>query len=42
LLELMPPLAALCPPATVVDKARYSAFAEPHLFKHLRQREAAR
>ena len=29
LLELMPPLAALCPPATVIDKTRYSAFAEP-------------
>jgi nicotinamidase-related amidase len=29
LLELMSPLAALCPPATVIDKTRYSAFAEP-------------
>ena len=29
LLELMPPLAALCPPAIVIDKTRYSAFAEP-------------
>ena len=40
LLELMPPLAALCPPATVIDKTRYSAFAEPGLIDHLRQREA--
>ncbi len=31
LLELMPPLAALCPPATVIDKTRYSGFAEPRL-----------
>jgi nicotinamidase-related amidase len=29
LLELMPPLAALCPPAVVIDKTRYSALAEP-------------
>jgi nicotinamidase-related amidase len=40
LLELMPPLAALCPPATVIDKTRYSAFAEPGLIEHLRQRDA--
>ena len=40
LLELMPPLAALCPPATVIDKTRYSAFAELGLIEHLRQREA--
>jgi nicotinamidase-related amidase len=39
LLELMPPLAALCPPATVIDKTRYSVFAEPRLIEHLRQRE---
>ena len=39
LLELMPPLAALCPPATVIDKTRYSAFAEPRLIGHLRQHE---
>lgn len=31
LLELIPPLAALCPPATVIDKTRYSALAEPKL-----------
>jgi nicotinamidase-related amidase len=40
LLELMPPLAALCPPATVIDKTRYSGFAEPRLLSHLREREA--
>ena len=40
LLGLMPPLAALCPPATVIDKTRYSALAEPGLAEHLRQREA--
>ena len=40
LLTLMPPLAALCPPATVIDKTRYSAFAEPGLVDHLRQRGA--
>ena len=40
LLELMPPLAALCPPATVIDKTRYSGFAEPRLPAHLREREA--
>jgi nicotinamidase-related amidase len=39
LLELMPPLAALCPPATVIDKTRYSGFAEPKLLAHLRERE---
>lgn len=40
LLELMPPLAGLCPPATIIDKTRYSAFAESGLIAHLRQREA--
>jgi nicotinamidase-related amidase len=40
LLELLPPLAQLCPPATVIDKTRYSAFAEPDLLSHLRAREA--
>lgn len=40
LLELMPPLGALCPPATLIDKTRYSAFAEPRLIEHLRRREA--
>jgi nicotinamidase-related amidase len=40
LLQLMPPLAALCPPATIIDKTRYSAFAEPRLITHLQRREA--
>lgn len=40
LLELMPPLAALCPPAAVIDKMCYSAFAEPTLLTHLRERKA--
>jgi nicotinamidase-related amidase len=40
LLELAPPLAKLCPPATVIDKTRYSAFAEPQLLQHLQAREA--
>src|ERR1700686_3150070 len=38
LLELMPPLSALCPPATVIDKTRYSGFVEPRLPAHLRDR----
>jgi len=38
LLDLLPPLAKLCPPAAVVDKTRYSAFAEPHLLAHLTER----
>jgi len=40
LLELVPPLAKLVPPATVIDKMRYSAFAEPQLLDHLRERRA--
>jgi nicotinamidase-related amidase len=40
LLELMQPLAGLCPPAMVIDKTRYSGFAEPKLLAHLREREA--
>jgi nicotinamidase-related amidase len=40
LLELMSPLAALCPPAMVIDKMRHSAFAGPRLLAHLRQRRA--
>jgi nicotinamidase-related amidase len=39
LLELLPPLARLCPPAAVIDKMRYSGFAEPNLLAHLRERE---
>src|SRR5437016_5998504 len=40
LLELLPPLAKLCPPGVVVDKTRYSAFAEQNLLQHLQAREA--
>jgi nicotinamidase-related amidase len=40
LLDLLPSLARLCPPATIIDKTRYSAFAEPQLFAHLRARQA--
>jgi nicotinamidase-related amidase len=40
LLELLPPLARLVPPAIVIDKSRYSAFAEPELLAHLRERGA--
>jgi nicotinamidase-related amidase len=40
MLELLPPLAKLCPPASVIDKTRYSAFAEPSLLSHLQAREA--
>jgi len=40
LLELMSPLARLAPPAAVIDKTRYSAFAEPSLLSHLRDRDA--
>src|SRR5947209_9236252 len=39
-LDLLPALAKLCPPATVIDKTRYSAFAEPALQAHLRHRQA--
>jgi nicotinamidase-related amidase len=40
LLDLVPPLARLTPPAAVIDKTRYSAFAEPQLLQHLRQHGA--
>ena len=40
LLELMPPLAKLVPPAVVIDKTRYSGFLEPQLLAHLRDRKA--
>jgi nicotinamidase-related amidase len=40
LLELLPALAKLVPPAKVIEKTRYSAFAEPQLLAHLRQRGA--
>jgi nicotinamidase-related amidase len=39
-LELVPELARFVPPATVVDKTRYSAFTEPALQAHLAGREA--
>ncbi len=38
LLELVEPLARLAPPATVIDKTRYSGFAEGALHAHLRRR----
>jgi nicotinamidase-related amidase len=40
LLDLLPPLAGLCPPAVVIDKTRYSAFTEPRLLACLRERQA--
>lgn len=40
LLELLPALAKFCPPATVIDKTRYSAFIGSQLVEHLRAREA--
>jgi nicotinamidase-related amidase len=40
LLELMPRLARLVPPAHVIDKTRYSAFALSGLAAHLRSRGA--
>ena len=40
LLELLSPLAKLCPPAIVIDKTRYSAFIGTQLVEHLRAREA--
>jgi nicotinamidase-related amidase len=40
LLQLLAPLAKLVPPATVIDKTRYSAFTEPQLAAHLAARGA--
>jgi nicotinamidase-related amidase len=40
LLELLPPLAKVCPPATVIDKSRYSALIGSRLLEHLQSREA--
>src|SRR5947199_1591365 len=40
LLELVPPLQRLVPPATVIDKPVYSPFAEPELPQPLRSRGA--
>ena len=39
LLELMPPLAALAPPAAVIDKPVYSAFAGHKLQEYLQERQ---
>jgi nicotinamidase-related amidase len=38
LLDLVPPLRALCPPATTVDKATYSAFGSRRLVRWLQTR----
>jgi nicotinamidase-related amidase len=40
MLELLPPLQRLAPPATVIDKMTYSAFSGSNLVHHLREREA--
>jgi nicotinamidase-related amidase len=40
LLELVDPLGALAPPATVVEKSRYSAFVGSQLLSRLRERDA--
>lgn len=40
LLELLPALQRFTPPAVVINKSRYSAFAEPHLLAHLKERAA--
>jgi nicotinamidase-related amidase len=38
LLDLLPPLAGLCPSAIAINKNRYSAFAESELLAHLQAR----
>jgi nicotinamidase-related amidase len=40
LLELLPPLARLVPPATAIDKTTYSGFVGSQLLAHLRDRQA--
>jgi nicotinamidase-related amidase len=40
LLDLLPELKRLVPPAAVIDKSRYSAFAGAALLKHLQERRA--
>jgi nicotinamidase-related amidase len=40
LLNLLPRLERFVPPASVIDKSRYSAFAEPALIQHLQERRA--
>ena len=39
LLELLPPLSSLSPPA-IIDKTKFSGFAEPQLLSHLQARDA--
>jgi nicotinamidase-related amidase len=41
MLEVVPSLARFAPPATVIDKTRYSAFAAPELLPALHAREAS-
>jgi nicotinamidase-related amidase len=40
LLELLPSLSSFAPPAAVIDKSRYSAFAGSTLLRHLQDRKA--
>ena len=40
LLELLPPLSSFSPPATIIDKTKFSGFAEPQLLSHLQARDA--
>ncbi len=40
LLELLPPLSRFLPPATIIDKTKFSGFAEPQLLSHLQARNA--
>jgi Isochorismatase family len=40
LLELLPPLSSLSPPATIIDKTKFSGFVEPQLLSHLQARDA--
>jgi nicotinamidase-related amidase len=41
LIQLVPPLAALVPPASVIDKAHYSPFSEPAFLRALRRLKAS-
>jgi nicotinamidase-related amidase len=38
LLQLLPSLRRFAPPAAIINKSRYSAFAEPALLQHLQER----
>ncbi len=40
LLELLPPLSSLSPPEAIIDKTKFSGFAEPQLLSHLQARDA--